>query len=58
MCPVTGVSALALAGFSMLTLANASSPKMDLAYKLAAMNPHSPDKALKDDTILVIQMDF
>ena len=44
--PVTGASALPRF-FSRLTLASASSPKMDLAYRLAAMNPHSPDRAYK-----------
>ena len=44
--PVTGASALPRF-FSRLTLASASSPKMDLAYRLAAMNPHSPERACK-----------
>ena len=43
-CPVTGASALPRF-FSRLTFASASSPKMDLAYKFAAMNPHSPESA-------------
>ena len=46
MCPVTGASALPRF-FSRLTLASASSPNMDLAYRLAAMKPHSPDRACK-----------
>jgi hypothetical protein len=34
-------------GFSILKLARASSPKIDLAYRVAAMNPQSPNIAFK-----------
>ncbi len=43
-CPVTVPSDIP-AGISMLRLARASSPKIDLAYRFAAMKPHSPDRA-------------
>ena len=53
MCPVTGPSGL-LAGFSMLRLARASSPNMERAYRLAAMNPHSPNSAYKRQQNMVL----
>ena len=48
MWPCTGASWDRWAGFSMLRLAKTSSPKMDLAYRLAAMNPQSPDNACNE----------
>lgn len=44
-CPCIGVSGEDPNGFSMLTLANASSPNILRAYKLAAKNEHSPSNA-------------
>ena len=45
MWPCTGESFDRWAGFSMLRLASTFSPKMDLAYRLAAINPQSPFNA-------------
>lgn len=44
-CPCIGVSGEDPNGFSILTLANASSPNILRAYKLAAKNEHSPSSA-------------
>ena len=46
-CPATGASG-SIGFFSILTLARANSPNIDLAYKFAAINPHSPDNAYKN----------
>ena len=46
-CPCTGVSGPDPNGFSMLTLAKASSPKILLAYRLAAKKQQSPSNAYK-----------
>lgn len=51
--PVTGASGF-VRFLSSDTLANASSPKMDLAYKLAAINPHSPDMAFSGVRLLML----
>lgn len=46
--PNTGALGGLPSGFSTLRLANASSPKILRAYKLAARNPHSPVSAWKN----------
>ena len=44
-CPITVASGPWFRGFSMLRFARASSPNMDRAYMLAAINPQSPRRA-------------